>query len=145
MRHGAISILTGTAAGLALVLAAVACTPSGGADYTAPTGRYQIGFEDRPVPQAFERQGEARRAAANAPGGMWGVVSGLRRAERAQVRNIATGAEVTVPLFSGPTGGAAILLSRAASDEIGITDAPVAVTVTAVRREPTLRATRNGF
>ena len=135
------SVATGVA--LASILAGCAQTPDG-ADAVS-TGAYRIVFEDRPVPEAFQRQGEARRAAENAPGGVWGVVAGLRRAERAQVRNIATGDEITVPLFNGPTGGAVIILSRAAADEIGLAEAPVTVTVTAVRREPSLQSTRNGF
>lgn len=133
------------AASLLLIWAASGCSPSGETEGGPAAGSYRIEFEDRPAPQAFQRTGLARRASANAPGGVWGVVADLRRAERARVRMVATGEEVTVPLFAGSTGGAAILLSRAAADELGIGDAPVEVTVTAVRREPLLLAARNGF
>lgn len=142
-RRGALAKTITIGVAMASVLAA--CTETPDANGAASTGSYRINFEDRAVPQAFQRQGEARRAATNTPGGLWGVVSGLRRAERALVRNAATGAEITVPLFDGPTGGAAIILSRAAADEIGLTEASVTVTVTAVRREPNLQTTRNGF
>lgn len=144
MRRQTTSRLTSYAAGLVLAGVAAACSPTAD-DRAAASGRLRIDFEDQPAPEVFERQGEARRAAETAPGGLWGVVSGLSRAERAVVRDTATGAEVTVPLFSGPTDGAAIVLSRAAADALGMEEGPVAVTVTALRREPTLQATRNGF
>lgn len=145
MQRGRGGIARRIATGVALAALLSACARTEDSADSVSTGSYRITFEDQPVPQAFERKGEARRAASGTPGGFWGVVTGLRRAERAVVRNSATGAEITVPLFDGPTGGAAIILSRAAADEIGLTDAPVTVTVTAVRREPSLQSTRNGF
>lgn len=100
----------------------------------------EVDFADRLRPDIFERSGGALRDADTTTPGLWGVVPGLARSERAEVRNTATDAAVTVFLYGGTTGGGdiAIRLSPQAADALGLLDAPVPVTITAVRREPEL-------
>jgi hypothetical protein len=101
-----------------------------------PQPAFTLTIEQRTAPEVFEREGPGRRSARET-GGFWAVVQGLRRPESAAVRNLATGAEVTVALFAGrPAGGAAAELSVGAADALGIGEAPVQVRVTAVRDEP---------
>jgi hypothetical protein len=115
-----------------LVLAA--CGSGEPADRAHPA--FTLTFEASAAPEVFEREGPGRRSARDT-GGYWAVVQGLRRPESAVVRNLATGAEVTVALFAGlPAGGAAAELSAAAADALGISETPVRVRVTAVRDEP---------
>lgn len=121
------------AAALAL-LALAACGGDGAADRPQPA--FTLTFEPSAAPEVFEREGAGRRSARET-GGYWAVVQGLRRPESAVVRNLDTGAQVTVALFAGrPAGGAAAELSTEAADALGIDDAPVEVRVTAVRDEP---------
>jgi hypothetical protein len=97
---------------------------------------FTLTFEASAAPEVFDREGPARRSVGDTEGS-WAVVQGLRRPESAVVRNLATGAEVTVALFAGrPAGGAAAELSAAAADALGISETPVRVRVTAVRDEP---------
>ncbi len=113
-----------------------------------PAGDAQPAFtltiEASAAPEVFEREGPARRSGRDT-GGYWAVVQGLRRPESAVVRNLATGSEVTVALFSGrPVGDAAAELSAAAADALGIGEAPIRVRVTAVRDEPRVEPPRGG-
>jgi hypothetical protein len=124
-----------------LLLAAGACAPRG-EDSTASGLEIELAFEYRERPDILSRSGSALRDRdPSASPGLWGVVSGLGRAERALVENARTGARVTVSLYSGSTGSAAaiIRLSPEAADALGILEAPTPVRVTALRREPVLR------
>ncbi len=115
------------ALGLALLLAACG-------DREAGDGAMQLSFEDRTEPGAFETSGDAVRDGGGADG-LWASVPGLPRPERALVRNLDSGAEVTVALFRG-SGRGGIRLSGPAAEALGIGDRPVPVRVTAVRSVP---------
>jgi hypothetical protein len=116
------------------LLALAACGSGEPADRAQPA--FTLTFEASAAPEVFDREGPARRSVRDTEG-YWAVVQGLRRPESAVVRNLATGAEVTVALFAGrPAGGAAAELSVGAADALGIGEAPVQVRVTAVRDEP---------
>lgn len=121
----------------AFLLLVAACAP---AEEAADGGSSSVAFtfEDRAVPAAFDRTGVARRVAEGA--GLWAVVAGLPRPERGRVRNLETGAETVVSLFRAPSNvdPSVVALSPAAAELLGIGGAPVAVRVTAVRREPRL-------
>jgi hypothetical protein len=125
---------------LAVLLALAGCGLRQ-AEPGAPEGSVRFALEDQPDPEVFQREGNARRDAVTAPAGMWGVVAGLARPERALVRSLETGAEVEVALYSGaPGGGAVIRLSPQAADALGVLGPAVPVQVTALRREPRLIA-----
>jgi hypothetical protein len=134
MRHRLISRFA-LALGLASAVAACGLAPGDG-DAGTPRGA-RLDFADREAPEVLEREGAARRAADDAASGLWGVIAGLRRPERALVRNVGSGAEVEVALYGGSAGsGAVIRLSPQASDILGILESPVQVRVVALRREP---------
>lgn len=96
-------------------------------------------FEDKDVPGIFDRELLGRRDKPKGAQGLWASVPGLRRAERGEVTNLATGAKVTVALFNGAPAGEA-RLSNAAAELLGIGSTPTRVRVTVVRREPLLTA-----
>lgn len=126
---------------VAVFLLLAACTPPDETRETAGGGRdLDIAFEDTPRPDVLSRTGNARRDdSSTAAPGLWAVVPGLSRAERAEVESLASGARVMVSLFAGnPGSGAAIRLSPQAADILGVLDAPVPVRITAIRREPVL-------
>jgi hypothetical protein len=126
---------------VALALAVMLVLAGCGLRQTEPEGAVQFALEDQLEPEVFQREGNARRDSDTAPGGMWGVVSGLARPERAVVRNLENDSEVSVALYSGsPGGGTVIRLSPQAADALGVLDATVPVRVTALRREPRLIA-----
>lgn len=120
-----------------LTLAVAACAPPDAPGDGGPTP-VSITFEDRAVPGAFDRNGAGRRIAEG--NGLWAVVTGLPRPERGRVRNLESGAETVVSLFRAPSGSdpTLVALSPEAAELLGIGDTPVAVRVTAVRREPQL-------
>jgi len=127
---------------LALALACAGCAlvpvPGIGPGAGPETGPATIGiaFETMPVPTAFFVEGPA---VADRPGGVpgyWAVVPRLSRPERARIVNVATGAAVDAALFAGGRAGAPIRLSGAVAEALGIGAAPVAVRITALRREP---------
>jgi hypothetical protein len=124
-----------------LLLAAGACAPRE-ERVTAPGLDLQVAFEDQERPDILSRSGFALRDRDSAASsGLWGVVPGLRRAERALVQNAETGSSVVVSLYSGSTGArdVAIRLSPEASDALGLMEAPAPVRIVALRREPILR------
>jgi len=104
-------------------------------------------FEDTEEPGAFFREGLGRRTANTDAGGLWAVVRELPRAESAVVRNLRTGAEVTVALFAArrSVDVTDVELSTEAADALGIGEEPVAVSVTAVRTEPNLIVPKDVF
>lgn len=99
----------------------------------------QIVMESNPRPDILSREGLAARSNSDAAGN-WGVVSNLAASEQVLVENTENGRRISIPLFSGPTGGNSVLLrvSSAAADDLGISDAPVTVRLTAIRIEPRL-------
>jgi hypothetical protein len=127
---------TATTLCMGLALALPACGI--GSDAPEPAeGAIRVAFQDVEAPEVLQREGRARRAENGTAGGLWGVLSGLRRPERALVRNLDSGAEVEVALYGGSAGRDAMMsLSPAASDLLGILDEPVPVRVVALRREP---------
>jgi hypothetical protein len=129
-------------AALALVVLA-ACGP--GADRGDGGGGLRLSFEDRREPGAFQREGVGRRDRPDGAAGLWAVVAGLPRPERATVENLETGAETSVALFAGGGNPADIRLSAEAADALGIGDRPVRIRVTALRREPQLAVPDDGF
>jgi hypothetical protein len=121
-----------------MLLAALSgCAPARDAD-DGEGLHFEVAFVDRLRPDILERSGNALRDSDTSTPGFWGVVPDLRRAERAEVRNLATDASVTVALFAGSTGYSdiAIRLSPQAADALGVLEAPVPVRITAVRHEP---------
>ena len=130
--------------GVALVLVATlaGCAPEG-----APPDAdrsFRLSFEDAPVPAAFSLEGPAVRDRAEGAAGLWAVVSGLPRPERARVANLATEAETIVALFAG-RAGQPIRLSNEAADALGIEAGPVPVRVTALRSRPAIDTTGGRF
>jgi hypothetical protein len=133
-----------------LVLAALlaACgRPDGSGPPGGTVAGMQLRFEDARQPAAFSRDGLGRREAEGSPAGLWAVVAGLPRPERALVVNLRTGAEVIVALFAARREVSAddIALSPEAAEALGIAEAPVPVRVTALRREPRLVAPEDAF
>ena len=118
------------------------CARQGGpADAERPL---RLSFEDQPAPAAFSLEAPAVRDRPGGAGGLWAVVPGLSRPERARAVNLATGAEAVVALFAGGAAGR-IRLSNAAADALGIAAQPVAVRVTALRSRPSIATTRGRF
>ncbi len=95
----------------------------------------ELRFEDVAAPSVFRSESMGRRAGPDAAPGLWAVVPGLERPERAEVLHLRSGAMVTVALFSGGASGT-IGLSPAAAEALGIGAEPVPVRVTALRRVP---------
>ena len=122
---------------VALVLLAAACVQPPAPDEEG----VRIRFEDRAAPSAFAWSGPALRDARGGAAGLWAAVPGLPRPERAEVVNLDTGAKVTVALFR--SSGAAIRISNAAADALGIGAAAVRVRVTAVRSVPEIESARH--
>lgn len=111
-------------------------------------GVSRLSFEETAAPEVFTREGPALRDGPDGAPGLWAVVADLPRPERAVLEHVATGASVTVALFTAGSreAGPAIRISGEAADALGIgarTDEPVRVT--ALRREPRLRGTDDGF
>ncbi len=129
------------AAACALVLTSCGLPDLQNDDPPTAAGDVQITFEDVAIPGVFDVEGTAVRSDdGSRAGGLWGVVGGLRRPERALVVNEANGKRVTVALFEATRSmqGHAILLSALAADELGVNDLPIPVRITAVRSEPKL-------
>jgi hypothetical protein len=119
-----------------------ACARPGGApDADRPL---RLRFEDAAAPAAFSREGPAVRDRAAGANGLWAVVAGLPRPERARIVNLATGDEAVVALFAGPAGQP-IRLSNAAADALGIGGGAVPVRVTALRSRPSIDTTAGRF
>ncbi len=116
-----------------------ACTLLPEDEPARPGTGFQIEMQEIQRPDILSREGPAARSSSQS-GGMWGVVSGLRTSEQVLVENTENGKTVSIPLYSGPTGGGGIILrlSRSAADELGIEDDPVPIRMTAVRIEPQL-------
>lgn len=124
-----------------VALSVVGCAPQDQTQERTTGEGLGLAFEDQLRPDIVSLSGNGLRDPdTTAPAGLWGVVSGLNRGERALVANAANGQSVTVSLFRGTTGSpeAIIRLSPDAADALGILDDPVPVQVTAVRREPVL-------
>lgn len=122
------------AAGLAAALAA--CAPAqdpASPETTATVAGLPFRFEQVLTPGVYARSGPATVAPGKPAPGLWAAVPGLARAEHGRVTNPATGASVDVALFRG---GGTIRLSPDAAKALGIGARPVAVEVTALRREP---------
>lgn len=101
---------------------------------------FAIGFDDRLAPGIFQAELTARRDRPRGTQGLWATVSGLRRAERAEVVNLATGATTEVALFNGPVARGEARISNAAAVLLGIGAAPVRVRITVIRSEPVIVA-----
>jgi hypothetical protein len=129
-------------AALVVVATLAGCARQGGG---APDAErpFRLSFEDRPAPVAFSLEAPAVRDRPGGAGGLWAVVPGLPRPERARVVNLATGAEAVVALFAG--GPAGIRLSNRAADALGIAAEPVPVRVTALRSRPSIATTGGRF
>ncbi len=133
----------GRALGLALMLGACGGGDAAGPASTDPLG---LSFEDVAQPAAFAREGPATRAGPGEAEGSWAVVADLPRPEAALVVNLESGARTRVALFEGaPGAGAAVRLSAAAAEALGIGERTVPVRVTALRREPRLRGRGDVF
>ncbi|MFO1106405.1 MAG: hypothetical protein U1E34_09895 [Amaricoccus sp.] len=124
---------TGAAAALLLL---AACAPA--APRSGPDGALTIRFKDTAEPAAFELEALGRRDRPKGAQGLWVVVPQLRRAERAEVTNLTTGATATVALFAGSVPRGEVRLSNATAELLGIGADPVRVRLTALRSEPTL-------
>ena len=137
----------GSIGGLALVAVLAACGRTEGTPTaTAGTGRFASASRIGPSPDVFSREGPAIRDGPKGSAGLWAAVVGLTRPERGLVENTDTGAKVVVALFAAREGAEpAIRLSNEAADAIGIGDAPAAVRITALRREPQIDTTKGRF
>jgi hypothetical protein len=113
------------------------------ADAPDPDRPFRLRFEDAPAPDAFSLEAPAVRDRAGGAEGLWAIVPGLPRPERARLVNPATGAEAVVSLFAG--GAGPIRVSNAAADALGIGADPVPVRVTALRSRPALDTTGSRF
>ena len=98
----------------------------------------RLRFEETVHPEIFLREALGRRASSEETEGLWAVVPDLPRPERAEVRNLRSGARVRVALFAAEKGADAdeVRLSPAAADVLGIAGEPVPVRITALRRDP---------
>lgn len=140
----------GSIGGLALLAVLAACGRTEGTPEATPDGAadrpVRLRFEDRPEPDVFSREGPATRDGPNGSAGLWASVVGLKRPERGLVENTDTGAKVVVALFVAREGAEpAIRLSGEAAEAIGIGNAPAAVRITALRREPQIDTTKGRF
>lgn len=106
----------------------------------ADPGAFTLSFGDARAPSVYQRDLIGRRDRPSGTQGLWVTVSGLRRAERAEVVNLATGASVKVALFRGRVRAGEARISNAAAALLGIGSDPVQVRITALRREPVLAA-----
>lgn len=130
----------GAALATGLAGAVSACAPVGDPASDSARGGLLLQFEDSAQPAAFSREGLARSVGADGAEGLWAVVAGLPRPERAMLTNLETGAEVEVALFRARRGtpAADIQVSEAAAEALGIGGTPVPVRVVALRREARL-------
>lgn len=128
---------TGRAAAALLCLLA-ACTEIPPARPPGEAAPLAIAFQDKAEPGAFSLEAIGRRDRPKGAQGLWAIVPRLRRAERAEVTNLETGAKATVALFAGSVPAGEVRLSNAAAELLGIGSVPVRVRLTAVRREPVL-------
>lgn len=129
-------------------MALLALTAGCGAPDAAPPVQNAAGiglsFEEIASPDVFRFEGSAMRPGAPGAPGLWAAVPGLPRPERAEAVNLATGARVTLALFSG-SGETVARLSDDAAEALGIAPGGRApVRVTALRREPRLRDPQTG-
>ncbi len=138
----------GTRAGrvgvLAVVAALAACGPRAGEPPGTP-GQLRISFEDRPQPGVFLLEAPAVRDKPKGAAGLWAAVAGLKRPERAEAVNLASGAAVEVALYAAGRSGPPLRLSNEAADALGIGAVPVKVRVTALRQRPVVDTTNGGF
>lgn len=125
--------------GLTGLLLLSACGRLALGDGPAPEeGDISLRFEEKPAPDVFLIESEARRDKPGGAAGLWAAVQGLRRPERAEAVNLATGRSVDLALYSAGKGGAAIRLSDEAAEALGIADQPVKVRITALRQQPVI-------
>ncbi len=103
----------------------------------------RLSFEEAPAPDAFSLEAPAVRDRADGAAGLWAVVPGLTRPERARIVNLDTGDETVVALFAGRPGP--VRLSNEAADALGIDGDRASVRVTALRSRATLDTTRGRF
>lgn len=125
------------AAGLVLAVVLASCGPLAegrGADPAA--GDLALRFEDVPSPGVFLIEAPAVRDGARGAPGLWAAVQGLKRPERAEAVNLATGATVDIALYRAGRGAPAIRVSNEAADALGIGETPVNIRITALRRKP---------
>jgi hypothetical protein len=133
-----------TIAALAVSGLTFACGPGESGGKAGDAG-LRLSFEDREEPGVFRREGVGRRDPAGEAEGLWAVVPGLPRPERALVENLANGDRTVVALFAGRGDPADVRLSDEAAEALGIGDRPARVRVTALRAEPQIVAPRDGF
>lgn len=127
------------AATLAAALAGCLAAPEAAAPALAP-GEMRLSFEDMLAPAIFDWTGPVV-ADPEGAGGLWAVVPGLARPERARIALVEGGASVNVALFRGAAGrGGAVRISAEAAAALGIGEAPARARVTALRREPRIAA-----
>lgn len=118
-------------------------TSAGGRSGPAPRGRdgvFDLAFDDTRATEVFDEELLGRRDRAGGTQGLWVTVAGLRRAETAEIVNLATGAAAKVALFPGAVRTGEARISSATAALIGIGAEPVRVRITALRREPVLTA-----
>lgn len=107
---------------------------------SAAAGAFTLQFGDALAPSVYQRDLIGRRDRPSGTQGLWATVPDLRRAERAEVVNLATGTSVKVALFRGRVRAGEARISNAAAALLGIGADPARVRITALRREPVLAA-----
>ncbi len=115
-----------------------ACAPTSAPTRPPAAGAagLQLRFEDALAPGVFERTGLAVAEPPDGAAGLWAVVPGLPRPERARIENLGTGATTDVALFAGRGPRGAIRVSAEAAAALGLGATAATVRVTALRREP---------
>lgn len=123
---------------VATLLLLAACGRFGFGGQPAPEeGDIRLSFEEKPAPDVFLIEAEAQRDKPDGAAGLWAAVAGLRRPERAEAVNLATGRTVDLALYSAGGSGPVIRLSGEAADALGIaTGEAVKVRITALRQQP---------
>lgn len=125
------------AAGLVLAAILAGCGPLGQGRSAGPgDGDLELSFEDAPSPDVFLIEAPAVRDGPDGASGLWAAVQGLKRPERAEAVNVATGATVDVALYRAGGGAPAIRLSNEAADALDVGDTAVNIRITALRRKP---------
>jgi hypothetical protein len=104
---------------------------------------FRLRFEEAAAPGAFSLEASAVRDRDGGAAGLWAVVPGLPRPERALIVNLETGAETVVALFAG--GAGPVRVSNEAADALGIGAGPAPVGVTALRSRPSIDTTRGRY
>ncbi|WP_181164417.1 hypothetical protein [Amaricoccus solimangrovi] len=127
----------GPARGGGFERAGAATAPAPGA---AGAEAFALSFDDALAPGIYQRDLLGRRDRPKGTQGLWATVPDLRRAERARLVNLATGATVDVALFRGSVPAGEARISNAAAALLGIGAEPARLRVTALRREPVLVA-----